>query len=148
MPSRWIPKLRLLMMFWSFAFSIALCVFVFATNELFAAINDLSLRFTPELPLMPESSERFWLALTTSLMITLIYMSTKIALDVNRNLNLMTPFLLSKLVSTLSFLVFFFLGTNHFAYLIGAVTDGSIFIVTAAVYSRARRETSYRGWSM
>lgn len=145
MTTRWINRLRVLLFIWGITFSGALGVFVFATDDLFGQMNNLSVHYTPNLVPIANSAERFWMGLTISLMLTLIILCFGAALDLKQRMNWVPLLLISKFVSTVSFLAYFLTSQTSLAYLIGALTDGFIFLLTAFVYTKACREDGFRG---
>jgi hypothetical protein len=145
MTTRWINRLRVLLFLWGIIFSGALGIFVFATDALFTQMNDLSMRYTPHLAPIAYSSERFWMVLTTSLMLTLVMLCFGAALDIKQRMNWVPLLLVSKFVSTISFLAYFLTGHTSLAYVIGALTDGFVFLLTVFVYTKANREDGFRG---
>lgn len=84
---------------------------------------------------IPDSSERFWLALTFSMMMMLSFIAIYSSFQ-PRNYALTLVHLLSKLVSTLGFVYVFFESAPIFAYLVGAVCDGSIFMIVLIMFVR------------
>lgn len=81
--------------------------------------------------------EKFWLVLVASLMITLSYVAYKAQINSLRNISYTTIIIISKLVSTIGFIVCFLMFDYKFLYLAGAVVDGFIFLITATLYHSA-----------
>ncbi len=77
---------------------------------------------------VPESTERFWLVLTFSMMMMLSFIAFYSSFQ-PKNYALALVHLLSKLISTLGFVYVFFNSAPLFAYIVGAATDGTIFLV-------------------
>ncbi len=130
-------NLKKLLKLWAFLFTLAVLVFIFAPNRVIQLLNTLSIKFFPSFILLPESSERFWLCLTVSLMVTLIAMCLGAIQDISRKKDLVFYILVSKITSTLSFISFFFFFQRSIPYLLGAAVDGSIFLITLFFYRRA-----------
>ncbi len=84
---------------------------------------------------IPESSERFWLVLAFSMMLMLTLISFYSSFQ-PKNRALIVVHLLSKLTSTLGFCYMFFRQSPLFAYLTGAVTDGSLFLIVLVFFIR------------
>ena len=94
-------------------------------------------------PSMPVPTERFWLSLTTSLMVTITVLSYTIQKDVRANLKLTNLLLVSKLTSTVVFLSAYFSDAPYFNYLLGSVfCDGPIFVITLIFYRRILKSLS------
>jgi hypothetical protein len=99
-------------------------------------------RATGSLGLIPgtaleQSSERFWNALSVSLMATLTALCGIAASDVRRHRSLILPVLVSKAVSSGMFLLRFGQQPRRVPYLAGALCDGSILAVTLRHYRAA-----------
>ncbi|MBI4411397.1 MAG: hypothetical protein HY541_02810, partial [Deltaproteobacteria bacterium] len=94
-------------------------VFLFFGGELLSKINRISERFFPALPLLPPAQEKFWLVLTLSLMITLVFLCYWGQIDIARHFFVVPPILVSKFVSTFFFFVFFVFGERALAYFVG-----------------------------
>ncbi len=124
------------MQVWTVVFGIAGFVFVFLGDWILRTGNAVGdrLGMTP----MPIPVEKFWMALTFSLMMTLTALCYTIQKDMALYKRLTVFVLISKLVSTLAFLFFFFWDGPYFNYLLGSVfCDGPIFLVTWLVYRKA-----------
>lgn len=129
-------SLRNLLRVWTVLFGTGALVFLLAGPLMFQWMNNLSRLVTPTLPLIAESREKFWLVLTTSLMVTLTALCYQAQRDIRQNYQLVTWLLISKLVSTLFFTLFFFT-EGCLAYLIGGLfCDGPIFFITLIFYRR------------
>jgi len=134
-------RLKKLLNIFTFLFAAAGLSFIFASHLLISEINHFSQKFTPQLPLLAENAENFWLALTGSLMVTLTALCYAAQLDLRRRKDLVVYILISKAASTFFFLSFFLFTLRAFAYLVGAITDGSIFIILLFFYLRAGRSS-------
>lgn len=112
--------------------------FVVGQNRLLELINWFSTRFfKDQLPLIPLSTEKFWLALTTSMMLMLVVCCGMAAWDAEKFYLLVVPVLFSKACSTISYLLLFLFQKRYFAYLVGVLTDGPLFLITLAIFLRA-----------
>ena len=133
-------NLKILMQAWMIILLGAGVIFLSQGNQLLIKMNSLSAGYTPNLPLLPIPVEKFWLTLTISLMTVLIaiaYLSQK---DIRRSKSLIELFLLSKFVSTLFFVIFFITDTRAFAYVIGVLSDGLMFLTTYWFYQAVKKE--------
>ncbi len=109
--------------------------FLFGQNILLGSLNKVSsLIFRDRLPLIPLSGEKFWLTLTNSMMIMLIVICAFVIIDPCEYYPMIIILLFSKAASTLQYLYFFFKEKKYFAYLVGAMTDGPIFLVTLYLF--------------
>ncbi len=131
---------RTWMLLSALAFAFAVPFFFFGGVWIVPIINAVSKRVC-SLPLYPLPSDgmegAFWRVLGVSMMTMLTWTCWKIYSDVRR-CNHMTPIiLLSKCCSTSLYLVLF--ASDHYlAYLIGAITDGPIFLLTLLLWYLAR----------
>ena len=131
-------QIVILLRIWSWAFGLGGLYFLLFQNHLIGQINFISSKIL-KLPLPPltESTEKFWLVLTLSMMATINALSYIAQRDIRKNMGYVVPLLISKFVSTLFFIIFFFTHIHSLAYIAGALTDGSIFIITLIFYLRA-----------
>jgi len=131
------------MQFWTGLFAFGTFAFLFFGDRILADGNRIGawLLGSPPMPLPVEiPAERFWLTLTTSSMVTLTALCYYIQRDVVANKRLTIFVLISKIVSTLTYLGFYFLDAPFFNYLMGSVfCDGPIFVITLLVYRSALR---------
>ena len=112
--------------------------FLFGQNLLLENLNKTSqLLFRDRFPLIPLSTEKFWLTLTTSMMLMLTALCIFAAADPKKYLAMVVIILLSKAGSTSQYLYLFFKQQRYFAYLVGALTDGPLFLVTLYFFLRA-----------
>ena len=72
-------------------------------------------------------------------MVTLVFMCYLGQKDIKKNILIVPPLLVSKFISTFFFFVFFILVSRCFAYFIGMVVDGSIFLITYAFYREVKK---------
>lgn len=138
-------KLVYLLRFWVLAFGITTLIFIFGQTRFLELINDLSLRFTPALLPIPIPQEKFWLVLTLSLMVTLVFMSFWGQRDIRRNHWVLPPILVSKFTSTFFFFIFFLFHQKSLAYMVGVMSDGFVFLVTYFAYQRAKPYLNVQG---
>lgn len=133
-------RLKFLLQVWMICFLGASVVFLFFGNNLLESINALSLKISPSLEPIPLAHEKFWLTLTMSLMITLIFLCYWAQKDIQKNLFAVVPVLVSKFASTLFFFFFLITDNRSLAYFVGVVVDGSIFLITYFLYQKVRKE--------
>ena len=126
--------LRYWMLISAFMYFFSGLTFLFGQNFLAGRMNQIStLLFKDKRPLMPLSTEKFWLVLTSSMMLMLVILCAFAAVDPNAYLKMVIVVLASKLCSTTLYF-FFFARDKYFAYLVGALTDGPLFVVTLAFF--------------
>jgi len=122
--------LRVFMIISAFMYFFAGLTFLFLHNTLFGQMNSISnLIFQDKYPLIPTSTEKFWLVLTSSMMLMLVVICIFVAADPEKYLAMVVILLVSKACSTSLYLVFF-RREKYFAYLVGALTDGPLFLIT------------------
>lgn len=130
--------LKKLMQFWTLLFLSGGLLFLFLGDHVIRFSNMISARLFPSLPLSPIPTERFWTSLTVSMMATITAICYYIQKDILRNIHLTSFILISKFVSTMTLLGFYFLSAHYFSYLVGSVfCDGIIFVITFIFYRRA-----------
>ncbi|MFO8055790.1 MAG: hypothetical protein R6V10_00650 [bacterium] len=111
--------------------------FLFGQNLLLERLNRVSeLLFKDRLPLIPLSTEKFWLVLTNSMMLMLVVICVFVAADVSAYYPMVWIILFSKAASTLQYTYLFLAEKRYFAYLTGALTDGPLFLVTLILFLR------------
>lgn len=134
-------QLRILMRLWTFLFASGAVAFLLFGDWILLGGNRLAsevLRLS--LPPMPQPTERFWLALTVSMMMTIAMIAYYVQKDVRTNMALTSFLLVAKLTSTSVLLSAFFWDRPYFNYLLGSVfCDGPIFVITLVFYGRAVR---------
>lgn len=133
--------LKGLLQFWAMLFLVSGLLFVFFPNLVIQFLNQISLRFTPTLPLLPYSQERLWVVMAFSLCLTLTFICYSAQDDLKRRRDLVQFLLISKAFSALFFLLFLFLDRMALGYLIGTIVDGGIFIITLSYYSRVMKSS-------
>jgi len=113
---------------------VAMLFFLFLQNRLLEQMNTVSAKlFKDRFPPIPLSTEKFWLVLTTSMMLMLVLLCIFVALDPVAYMEMTLIVLASKMCSTLLYLALF-ARDKYFAYLVGALTDGPLFIITLAIF--------------
>jgi hypothetical protein len=111
--------------------------FLFGQNLLLENLNRVSQAlFKDRLPLIPLSTERFWLVLTNSMMLMLVVVCIFAIMDVEKYHMMVVIILFSKAGSTVQFIIHF-IQRRFFAYLVGALTDGPLFLITLYFFMRA-----------
>lgn len=114
----------------SFTYFVAGCTFLFLTNPLIAAMNVLHSLLPESLGLLPanQSPDHFWIFLVFSMMMMLVFSCRQISLR-PFDLSWHQIHILSKGISSLGFILGFFLHSPSVAYLIGFSTDFPLFLV-------------------
>ena len=128
------------MLFSVLMYAFAVPLFFVAGKWIVPVINAVSSRICalPLYPLPAGGTEgAFWQVLGVSMMMMLIWVCWKIQQDVRRHACLAPIILFSKACSTLLYLGLF-VSDHCLAYLIGALTDGPIFLLTFALWYAAR----------
>jgi hypothetical protein len=111
--------------------------FLFGQNLLLENLNKTStMIFKDRFPLIPLSTEKFWLVLTNSMMLMLVVICALVAFDVERFYMMVVIVLFSKAASSLQYLMHFIFGKRCFAYLVGFLTDGPLFVITLIFFLR------------
>ena len=117
-------------------YAAGLPLFLLLGRQLAAFLGGLpeTLTQSPPWPLVGAGMEvRFWQVLGVSLMAILALLCLYIARDVRRYGPLITALLAAKLTSTVCY-AGFFLADGNWAYLVGALTDGAIFLISLALW--------------
>lgn len=125
-------RLRSLLRVWTLLFAAGAVSFGADPDRSTASLNLL-----PG-PALPQSSEKYWNALAVSLMATITTLTAMAATDVRRRRALVWPLMVSKAVSSGTF-VARWREQRSTPYLVGAAVDGSILAVTAQRFFAARR---------
>ena len=125
-------KLRDLLRFWTLLFAAGAVSFGADPDRSTGTLNLL-----PG-PSLPPSTEKYWNALAVSLMATLTTLTAIAASDVRKRRGFVLPVLVSKAVSS-GMYVTRFRSERKTPYLVGAVVDGSIFVVTLKRFAAASR---------
>lgn len=109
-------------------------------------VNQAGARFFTSLPPYPLPSDghegAFWLVLSLSMMAMITYICRSVYLDVRRNSGMVPVLLLSKFCSSALYLGFF-VSTGQLAHLVGALTDGPLFLVTLYLWFPASPGNKY-----
>ena len=112
--------------------------FLLGQNLLLENINRISsLLFKDRFPLMPLSTEKFWLTLTGSMMLMLVVLCTYAAADPVRYSAMVVVILFSKAFSSCQYFYYFHKEKRYFGYLVGLLTDGPLFLITLFFFIRA-----------
>jgi len=93
---------------------------------------------------IPLPSEMFWFTLSVSMMYMIVY-SAYLASKDEKNAVLWKVVIFSKATSTILFLIFFFLDVMSFAYIVGVLVDGPLFLIAFLVwksYNNSKRMSS------
>jgi len=129
-------RLRGWMLICVIMFGPAVPFFLFGGAWIAPVINAISARICP-LPLypLPEAGPEgaFWRVLGVSMMAMLTWVCVAVFVDVRRNCRLTPIVLVAKLCSTACYLGLF-IAYHPLAYLVGALTDGPIFLVTLVLW--------------
>lgn len=129
-------RFRLWMWFSFSLYAFGLPFFLLFGRQVAAVLNDFPAMLGQAPPWPPAGSGMevvFWQVLGVSLMAILAVVCLYIALNVRRYGPLIVALLAAKLVSTVCYSGFYIAEGNP-AYLIGALTDGIIFLVTAILW--------------
>jgi hypothetical protein len=111
--------------------------FLFGQNLLLENLNGVSQKlFKDRLPLCPLSTEKFWLTLTVSMMLMLVVICAFVAHDPQKYYMMVVILLASKAASTTQYVIFY-AQRRFFAYAVGFLTDGPLFLVTLYFFIKA-----------
>ena len=113
--------------------------FALAPGLILRLINLFSSIFTPSLDPIPLSTERFWLTLAFSMMMTITVLCYMAQYNLRKNKHYIFPLLVAKVASSLSAICFFLFADRYFAYLAIFLVDGSIFWITLFFFLKANR---------
>ena len=133
--------LRKLLQIFMVLFAAAGLSFALAPQRIIFHLNQTASLIAPSLPTLPDSDSRFWVALTVSMMATITALCYGAQNEIRRKKELVLYLLVAKATSTLFFTLYFFLELHSLAYLMGALTDGSIFVLLLIFYKRAARSS-------
>ena len=117
-------------------YGIAGAFFLFWGDWIPRCINAFSARFA-NLPLYPESEGVFWRVLSVSMMAMITWIALAVYRDLPANRPLVSVLLLSKGCST-GLYAMYFIQRHELVYLVGALTDGPLFLITWALWYAAR----------
>jgi len=85
---------------------------------------------------LPEPVEHFWQVLAVALLAVLTYAAFSAQSEIRQNLKDVRIIIISKVVTTLGFLIAFIYSGQYFAYLSGMIIDGVILFMTWFLYRR------------
>lgn len=128
-----ITLMRLLMI----AFLGAACIFAAIPDVLLNYINDIGKVFADWQSPPYAGGGYFWLVLAVSLLVVLSYACFLTQRSPVRNGGYARLVILAKFITAAGFAALLYLDGRQFYYLVGAVIDGLIFIVTWRVYAKA-----------
>jgi uncharacterized protein (DUF362 family) len=113
---------------------------VIAPEWILAVINFLAVKLhAVTLPDNLIETNRFWLSLAFSMMMTITVLCYLAQRNVRKAVGYVGALLTAKLASTLSALAFTLFPPHYFAYLVIVLMDGSIFLITLYFFLRANR---------
>lgn len=125
-------RFRLWMYISAWMYGVSGLFFLIAGWSIAPAVNAAVKDLLP-LPLYPLPAHgpegAFWRVLAVSMMAMITYICRAAYLDLRRNAGLVPLLLLSKFCSSAVYLAFF-AGNRQFVHLVGALTDGPLFLVT------------------
>jgi len=131
-------QLVTLMRWWAFLFIGAGAVFAVFPDQVTKYINLVGRTvFSWSAPPILPSTEKFWLILAVSLMTVLVISAIKAQANIVKNIFYVKIIILSKLASTIGYVTAFLMLEHSFGYLVGAIVDGTIMIITWIFYKRA-----------
>lgn len=84
-------------------------------------------------------ADPFWLTFVAAFMVMLVYCAYKAQTNHLRTIGYARVILIAKFVTTLGFTLSFILIQGSFVYLVSAITDGLIFLITFALFSSAAK---------
>jgi len=95
-------------------------------------------------PRFEMAADPFWLSFVAAFMLMLVYCAYKAQANHLRTIGYARVILLGKFVTALGFTLSFILVQESFVYLVSAIIDGLIFIITFALFaSAAKSRPSY-----
>ncbi|MFH0799025.1 MAG: hypothetical protein V2A66_02445 [Pseudomonadota bacterium] len=128
-----------LMRIWAIAFLGAGVLFAAAPDYIPNYVTDIgTVLLDWNAPQLPQEG-RFWVVLAVALLFSLSYMCMVIQKNVVRNIGYTRPILLAKFTSSIGFAICYCLLGRQFIFLVAALVDGSIFLITWSFYRRALR---------
>lgn len=132
-------RLRALMRCWAVVFTAMAVVLAFFPERLVVTLDDVGAHwFHWGDPVLTPPADRFFSILSASLLVILALLAYGASQDLRHHLSAVRAILVAKLVSSALYTLAFFTITSTFAYGIGAVADGTIFLVTYYYYRRVR----------
>lgn len=130
-------KLTSLLRWWVGLFAAATIGFAFFPFKIIYWINIIGYTiFRWPVRMMPDSTESFWNIMAVSLLVVLTYVAYVAQSDIRQNLGYVKIIIISKLVTSVGFLLTLVFGEAYFGYLVGLVIDFILFIITLFYYHR------------
>ena len=130
--------LRIVMLLYAIAFIVTDLIFLFASPQLYSAMNYLGSLFG--LPPSPPFQERFYLDLTNSMMVMISFISLAIYVNPRKNFCLLPVLILSKYTSSTFGVLFFLLTEKYFSYLVIFITDFPLAVIATYLYIWVKKE--------
>lgn len=118
-------------------FTVAYLCFIIFPDRILTILNEAGKLAGWKGEPLQMSTERFWLVLAASLMVVLIISAIKALQNITKNIFYVKIIIISKLVSTTGFIYCLAFLEPAFAYLVGALADGMVFLITLLAYRRA-----------
>ena len=130
-------KLTTLMRWWVGLFAAATVGFAIFPQKIIYWMNVIGYTiFKWPVRMMPNSSESFWNIMSVSLLVVLTYMAYMAQKDIRQNLGYVKVIIISKLVTSVGFLLALIFSEAYFGYLVGLVVDFTLFLITIFYYHR------------
>jgi hypothetical protein len=133
--------LKQLLQIFIFLFAVAGLAFGIVPRMIVSQLNLLAAKISPQLPTLSVTDNRFWVALTVSMMATITALCYGAQTDIRRKKELVAYVLVAKAFSTLFFMLYFLFDGYALAYLFGSLVDGPIFLILWTFYRRAARSS-------
>ncbi len=130
-------RLVVLLRWWVGLFSGAAIIFAVFPDQLIYWLNSGGRQiFGWPFQTLPYPTERFWQVLAVSLLVVLIFAAVEALQDIRQNLAFVKLIIVSKLATTVGFLLAAVLHGPFFAYIAGMVIDLIILLLTWFCYRR------------
>lgn len=114
--------------------------FLFFSEWIFTYVSQVGLAFFRWKHTASSVSDfQFWYVLGLSSFFVLSYCALKAANNSLRHIHYASVLLVAKFTSALGFLYLFYTSTPLFIYLVSAIIDGILFLVTLHYYTQAKR---------
>lgn len=126
-----------LMRWWVTLFTVAAIIFAFAPQKVVDLLNYIGELIHWSGPPVARSTEHFWSPLGVSLLVVLILTSYLIQKDLLHHIKYTRLIIISKLVSSICYIISFFSFDRSFAYLAAFAVDGALAVLTWVYYRRA-----------
>lgn len=131
--------LRGLLRLWALLFTGMAILLAFLPGHIIAVLNHVGVEWIHwSGPPMVAPPDRFFSALACSLLVLLALLAYSAQSDPRRRLAAIRAILVSKIISSGIYAVSYLADAHYFAYVVGAIIDGTIFAVTYYYYRRAR----------